>query len=96
MSKASLYFGFSATSIKIWSRPRRLSFCVLRLVDRDYLYFDVHWCDVNFSRFCFQIFFTFLMKQASLDSQSEDDCEIVPTELPNPEEIQIWEGENSR
>ena len=56
MSKASLHFGFSATSIKIWSQPRRLSFCVLRLVDRDYLYFDVQWCDVNFSRFCFQFF----------------------------------------
>ena len=26
----------------------------------------------------------------SLDSQGE----IVPTELPNPEETQIWEGEN--
>ena len=68
MSKASLHFGSSATSIKIWSRPWRLSFCVLRLVDRDYLYFDVQWCDVNFSRFCFQIFLTFFMKQASLDS----------------------------
>ena len=27
---------------------------------------------------------------ASLDSQGE----IVPIELPNPEETQIWEGEN--
>ena len=89
MSKASLHFGFSATSIKIWSRPRRLSFCVLRLVDRDYLYFDVQWCDVNLSRFCFQIFFNLL--KASLDSQGEDDCEIVPIE---PEETQIWKGEN--
>ena len=28
---------------------------------------------------------------ASLDAQGE----IVPIELPNPEETQIWEGENS-
>ena len=34
------------------------------------------------------------MKQASLDSQGEDDCEIVPMELPYPEETQIWEGKN--
>ena len=34
------------------------------------------------------------MKQASLDSQGGDDCEIVPIELPSPEETQIWEGEN--
>ena len=34
------------------------------------------------------------MKQASLDSQGEDDCEIVPIKLPNPEETQIWDGKN--
>ena len=40
------------------------------------------------------MFLTFLMKQASLDSQGEDDCEIVPIKLPNPEETQIWDGKN--
>jgi len=34
------------------------------------------------------------MKQASLDSQGEDDCEIVPRELQNPEETQMWDGKN--
>ena len=34
------------------------------------------------------------MKQASLDSEGEDDCGIVPIELPYPEETQTWEGEN--
>ena len=54
------------------------------------LYFDVLSCDVNFSRFSSQVFFTFLLKHDKLDSQGE----IVPTELPNPEETQIWDGEN--
>ena len=35
------------------------------------------------------------MKQASLDSQDEDDCEIVPIKLSSPEEKKkIWEGKN--
>ena len=36
------------------------------------------------------------MKQASLDSQGGDDCEIVPIELPNPKETQIWEVKTNR
>ena len=32
---------------------------------------------------------------ASWDSLAEDDCKIVPLELPNPEDTQIcWKGQN--
>ena len=66
--------------------PRALS----DLVDLEDLYFDVLLCDVNFSRFSSQVFLPSYWNMTSLDSQGE----IVPTKLPNPEETQIWEGEN--
>ena len=66
--------------------PRALS----DLVDLEDVYFDVLLCDVNFSRFSSQVFLPSYWNMTSLYSQGE----IVPTKLPNPEETQIWEGEN--
>ena len=43
-----------------------------------------------FSRFSSQVFSPSYRNMASLDSQGE----IVPLELPNPQETQIWEGED--
>ena len=52
------------------------------LVDREDLCFDVLLCDVNFSYLSSDVFLPPYWNMASLDSQGE----IVPKELPNPEE----------
>ena len=52
------------------------------LVDREDLCFDVLLCDVNFSHLSSDVFLPPYWNMASLDSQGE----IVPKELPNPEE----------
>ena len=59
------------------------------LVDCEDLCFDVLLCDINFSTFS-DVFLPSYWNMASLDSQGD----VVPIELPNPEEMQIWEGEN--
>ena len=102
------FLGFSATSIKLWRHllgKKRFMVCDLWLVDFDpffvFLCFKVRcfWTS-KFGRVFLKSavsfslalsFFTFLhWNMASLDSQGE----IVSMELPNPEEKQIWEGEN--
>ena len=62
-------------------------FCV---VCREDLCYDVLLCDVKFSRFSFYVFLPSYWNMASWDSQGE----VVPIELPNPQETQIWESEN--
>ena len=62
----------------------------LCLVDRGDLCFDVLLWKINFSHFSSHVFLPPYRNMASLDSQGE----IVPIELPNPEETQVWEGEN--
>ena len=62
-------------------------FCV---VCREDLCYDVLLCDVKFSRFSFYVFFAFLLKHGKFRSQGE----VVPIELPNPQETQICESEN--
>lgn len=52
----------------------------LCLVDWENLRFNVLLGDVHFSRFSSQVFFCFLDSQGKI--------------VPNPEETQIWEGEN--
>ena len=67
-----------------------VGFPALCLVDHEDSCFDVLLCDVNFSHFSSDVFGPLYWNMASLDSQGE----IVPIELPNPEETQIWEAEN--
>ena len=57
-----------------------MCFCVSRFVAFAYI----------FSRFNTQVFSPSYRNIASSDSHGE----IVPLELPNPEETQIWKGEN--
>ena len=62
----------------------------LCLGNRKDLCFDVLLCDVNFSHFSSDVFLPPYWNTASLDSQGES----IPIGLPNPEETQIWDGEN--